>query len=247
MKDVFGLFDIGKIKEEIYNILFSALKDFSLTEHNVDVYAIVVGCESEQSGTITLHYQNNLTFKKTAEKYIAEWNYKEAEIYGFRALQYHVGDFESIDAPLIYTFEEGQTIRSEDVADFFEVYPLVLIGESYAELGIVPKLTKLQSVSNGISFDVIRPSLPYIVSELVVPNDKKDEYYSVQAAYMDILHDIVFYCTEKLKKNIDFINKTDDFVIFAQDFANVSAENIEKFARKTIDDELFAKLKESKT
>jgi len=232
------LFDINEIKDALYDALLSALKDFSNTENNADVYAIALDCQTD--GTVWLRFHNNATFSKTAGEYADKWGYGDSDIYGFHALQYHVGDFESIT----YSGDEDFVAKNRKIAEFFDVYTLVLCGMGYAESGIVRELTQLQPTDNGVTFDVMQSPPPpesYFWSELVVPEEKKKEYDEARDVFAAMFWDIVYDCTLRLKENIGFINKTENFIIFAVDH-DMSEEQTEISMRKSIDEELFAKL-----
>lgn len=79
------------------------------------------------------------------------------------------------------------------------------------------------------------------MTEILVTKDRENEFEKLHDSIREIFWDIVFECTLRLKENIDFIDKTDSFIIYALDH-DQSAEEKKRSMLKSVDKDLLERL-----
>lgn len=109
--------DTKQLQKSFYDDIKNALKTFSHTEENKDVYALVFDCDSDV-GMISLRYNNISRFENTKQEY-AEY---DMPMYGLHGLEYSVGEFGFINHQ-----------KSDIVAHFTASYYYHRIGDYFRE------------------------------------------------------------------------------------------------------------------
>ena len=88
--------DINSLNNEFYDCISDALKKFSTSTKNHDVFAIAFDCDSSV-GQIVLRYRNKTSFECKKSRY-EEYQHKYGwPIYGLWGSEYDVGEFEIIE------------------------------------------------------------------------------------------------------------------------------------------------------
>lgn len=90
--------NIDELRDAFCNCVVTALDEFSQTEANAGIYALVFDCDSEETGQICLRYANMAHFNHELENYERyRYMYEPYGKYGLRGYKYCVGDFPFID------------------------------------------------------------------------------------------------------------------------------------------------------
>ncbi|MCL2055324.1 MAG: hypothetical protein FWG90_12965 [Oscillospiraceae bacterium] len=243
MKDIFGLFDIEVIKEELYNCLITALKKFSLTEENDEVIAIALTCAVSNGGRVWLVYNNKKQLKASAEWYAEhdketynDDDFGDLDIYGFCGLEYSVGDFHNVVSPN----DERQVYNSDVYNNFHNIYYLITCGTWYGESD--PK-REFKTTDGKFCIEVttgrFADGSPCFEIDF---NNYPDYYKRIRCPYHDMYNEIILDVALRIKENLDFINKAENFIFFIYEDEEQSDEGVERYMLKTVDKELFEKL-----
>ena len=86
------IMELAALNHEFYKCIRAALKEFSKTEENREVYVLALDCDSDV-GMISLRYNNRLRFQEKIpeyEEYEKEYGWK---VYGLCGSEYDVGEF----------------------------------------------------------------------------------------------------------------------------------------------------------
>ncbi len=136
------------LKEEFYQCIAEALKKFSDSEENKNVYAIVLDCDSSV-GMVSLRCRNRQQFEnnlKRYEEYRQEYGWA---VYGLHGSEYDPGEFAFIDyqkSALVSHFADSYYYHA--VGDYFgKGEPIEDIKDNYEEIFwemIVDTINKLK-------------------------------------------------------------------------------------------------------
>lgn len=127
--------DTSALKEEFYLCIKEALKEFSKSSDNKEVYAIVLDCDSSV-GMAWLRYGNKEHFQEELEEY-KNYNKKYGwEIYGLHGSEYEPGEFSYIE------YQESGTAKHFTESyyyyatghDYYEREPIEDIKDNYEEI-----------------------------------------------------------------------------------------------------------------
>lgn len=226
MLDVFGVFNVDEVKEGLFTAIHDALEIFSKTEENKDVYAIALQLESDVGG-ITLKYMTKSLFREVAAYYKGR-GYKDCQLYGLHRLEYYgLGNFSRIEC----------SDYSEILQYFFDMYYFIQTKLWYGK-GIYPKQLKTIDGSNIFQMEEYKDRIVPPKAMVIVPKEEDRIYWGIAARYCELFFEIVIDVIEKLKENTDFIDKTEDFVIYASDH-DVSYETFDELFLKTVDKDTY--------
>lgn len=84
----------------------------------------------------------------------------------------------------------------------------------------------------------------YVMTKVYYGEDKEPDIEitrEVEDGYKRFFQEVIIDCIEKLKNNIDELNKTNDFIIYLT-YHDINHEERERLIKKTVDEELFEKL-----
>lgn len=109
------------LKDEFHNSIVDALKKFSKSADNQDVYAMVLDCDSSV-GRVSLRYRNKNAFESELSTYEEDEKKYGWKTYGLHGSEYEPGEF---------AFIEYQ--KSDLVRHFEDSYYYYAIGEYYGE------------------------------------------------------------------------------------------------------------------
>lgn len=127
--------DINSLKNDFYDGIVKALKAFSYSEENKDVYAMVLDCDSSV-GMASLRYQNRRIFESRLEEYKAYEKEYGWKVYGLYGSEYDPGDFSFINyekTTLVKHFLDSYYYYS--VGDYYgEGEPIEEIADNYTEI-----------------------------------------------------------------------------------------------------------------
>lgn len=115
------MMNVKLLKDEFHNSIVDALKKFSESVENQDVYAMVLDCDSSV-GMVSLRYRNKSAFESelsTYEEYEKKYGWKT---YGLHGSEYDPGEF---------AFIEYQ--KSDFVRHFADSYYYYVVGEYYGK------------------------------------------------------------------------------------------------------------------
>lgn len=128
--------DTVKLNESFYRSVKKALDEFTKTEDNLDVYALVFDCDSDV-GMISLRYNNMAHFEEDVqnfEKY--KYMYEPYGKYGLHGYQYSVGEFPFIEyqeEPFVKHFLDSYYFYK--IGDYFgEGEPIQGLENNYCEI-----------------------------------------------------------------------------------------------------------------
>lgn len=145
------MMNVKLLKDEFHNSIVDALKKFSESAENRDVYAMVLDCDSSV-GMVSLRYRNKSAFKSelsTYEEYEKKYGWKT---YGLHGSEYDPGEF---------AFIEYQ--KSDFVRHFEDSYYYYAVGEYY---GKGEPLDDIEDDYEEIFWDMIIDTINRIKGEI---------------------------------------------------------------------------------
>ena len=195
-----GLFDKLKkdtinydtLKASFYNNFKEAILNFSKSDDNKDVYAIVFDCDND-NGQVCIRYANEKFFKsfmKEYEKY--KRIYEKYGKYSLVAYKYSIGDFKYID------FEEKDEMKHFDDTYYYYITedkyygddkPYEIVLENGKKINIKNDLNVLQNMWERIIIENIKE-----LSKESLEINKTDDFIMFM-----VLHD---QSDEEIKKYI---------------------------------------------
>ena len=127
--------ELAVLNHEFYTCIRAALKEFSKTEENREVYVLALDCDSDV-GMISLRYNNRLRFLEKIpeyEEYEKEYGWN---VYGLYGSEYDVGEFGFINyknTELVKHFKDSYYYHSMGVY-FGEDEPMEDIKDNRKEI-----------------------------------------------------------------------------------------------------------------
>ena len=155
--------DIEKLKNEFYQCIKEALKEFSKSEENKCVYTMALDCMSDIGGIALRyrnekHFQTNLASYEEARKKNPSW-YINYGIYGLHGSQYAVGEYEFIQykaSKLVKHFLDSCCYHCTEEY-YGEGEPIEAIKENYKAIYwdmIIDTINKLKNEIVEIGIDI---------------------------------------------------------------------------------------------
>lgn len=143
--------DINSLNNEFYDCILDTLKNFSTSEKNHDVFAIVFDCDSSV-GQIVLRYRNKSSFECKKSKY-KEYQQKYGwPVYGLWGSEYDVGEFEIIKYQ-----------PTENVKHFMDSYYYHEVGDYY---GLGEPIEDIKDNYREIYWDMIVNTINRLKAEI---------------------------------------------------------------------------------
>lgn len=143
--------DTISLKNEFYSCVADALKNFSTSAENHDIYAIAFDCDSSV-GSVVLRYRNRSSFEREIsvyEEYQKEYGWA---VYGLYGSEYDVGEFDIIEYQ-----------KSELVTHFMDSYYYHKVGDYH---GAGEPIEDIADNYQGIFWDMMICTINRLKSEV---------------------------------------------------------------------------------
>ena len=222
-----SIIKIEEIEELMYQSFKKAIIDFSKTENNKDVYAVVFDCDLSNF-SVCIRYANENDYEKRLINYDKyAYMYKPYGKKGLLGYKYNsVGDFNRIeweaDSAIKHFFNSCRCQSTDAVyyenadrpADTFEYKGAILRGDVQ---------TELLHCCNG-------------------EFQKDGEFYIGLASELsDVFEELIINCILRLKDDYLGLDKTDNFIVFMSDH-DISNATFSEYVSRTVDKNIFDQL-----